>query len=153
MVIGIIGESCTGKSTLADQLKRALQAQVFTGKDYLRSPKARPSRKTSSERNWRRPRPDEHILYVVSEAEHLPAASGKRNPHPCDRGPGNHQGALRRRMRGNMPAPVAAMLEGKHGCFDGVAHDLHLVSGQFDPDEVCALVERMIADASAPGAR
>ena len=36
MVIGIIGESCTGKSTLADQLKEKLGAEVITGKDYLR---------------------------------------------------------------------------------------------------------------------
>ena len=36
MLIGIIGESCTGKSTLADRLKAQLNAEVFTGKDYLR---------------------------------------------------------------------------------------------------------------------
>ena len=36
MVIGIIGESCTGKSFLADQLKDVFHAQVYTGKDYLR---------------------------------------------------------------------------------------------------------------------
>ncbi len=36
MVTGIIGESCTGKSTLADKLKSLLCAEVYTGKDYLR---------------------------------------------------------------------------------------------------------------------
>lgn len=36
MVIGIIGESCTGKSTLSDKLKSLLGAEVYTGKDYLR---------------------------------------------------------------------------------------------------------------------
>ena len=36
MVIGVIGESCTGKSTLADKLKCLLPAEVYTGKDYLR---------------------------------------------------------------------------------------------------------------------
>ena len=34
MVIAIFGESCTGKSTLADALREKLNAQVFTGKDY-----------------------------------------------------------------------------------------------------------------------
>ena len=29
MVIGIIGESCTGKSTLADELKSLLDAEVY----------------------------------------------------------------------------------------------------------------------------
>ena len=36
MLIGIIGESCTGKSTLAERLKAQLNAEVYTGKDYLR---------------------------------------------------------------------------------------------------------------------
>ena len=36
MVIGIFGESCTGKSTLAEKLKTQLDAEVYTGKDYLR---------------------------------------------------------------------------------------------------------------------
>ena len=36
MVIGIVGESCTGKSTLAARLKSLLGAEVCTGRDYLR---------------------------------------------------------------------------------------------------------------------
>lgn len=36
MVIGIFGESCTGKSTLAGKSKKSMDAQVYTGKDYLR---------------------------------------------------------------------------------------------------------------------
>ena len=36
MVIALIGESCTGKSTLAGMLKEKLGALVFSGKDYLR---------------------------------------------------------------------------------------------------------------------
>ena len=46
------------------------------------------------------------------------------------------------RMRGNLPAPVAAMLERKHGCFDGEPHDLHVISGETDLD---ALVAQVIA--------
>ena len=34
MVIGIIGESCTGKSTLADKLKSLLDAEVYNGGDW-----------------------------------------------------------------------------------------------------------------------
>lgn len=41
MVIALIGESCTGKSTLAGMLKEKLGALVFSGKDYLRLAKAR----------------------------------------------------------------------------------------------------------------
>ena len=78
----------------------------------------------------------ENIIYVISEKEHLPLLP---------------EGALRilvtadleliktrfaQRMRGNLPAPVAAMLEKKHGCFDAVSHDIHVVSGETDLDAV-----------------
>ncbi len=36
MVVAIFGESCTGKSTLADRLKGPMKAEVCTGRDYLR---------------------------------------------------------------------------------------------------------------------
>ena len=36
MVIGIFGESCTGKSTLAERINASLPCDIFTGKDYLR---------------------------------------------------------------------------------------------------------------------
>ena len=36
MLIGIFGESCTGKSTLAEKLSSVFSCEVFTGKDYLR---------------------------------------------------------------------------------------------------------------------
>lgn len=33
------------------------------------------------------------------------------------------------RMGGQLPPPVAQMLERKHGCFDGEPHDIHIVDG------------------------
>ena len=36
MVIGIFGESCVGKSTVAAELQKSLNAEVYSGKDYLR---------------------------------------------------------------------------------------------------------------------
>ena len=36
MVIAILGESCTGKSTLAGKLTASIPCEIFTGKDYLR---------------------------------------------------------------------------------------------------------------------
>ena len=40
MVIGIIGENCTGKSTLAEKIKAEIGAEIITGKDYLRMAKS-----------------------------------------------------------------------------------------------------------------
>ena len=36
MVIGIFGENCSGKSTLAGMMGASLPAEIVTGKDYLR---------------------------------------------------------------------------------------------------------------------
>ena len=35
MVIGIIGENCSGKSTLAESVQKAIGGKNDTGKDYL----------------------------------------------------------------------------------------------------------------------
>lgn len=138
MVIGIFGESCTGKSTLADRLQAELNAQVYSGKDYLRLAKNENIAKALFARKLKEAVTGEHILYVIAEQEHLALLP---------------EGAVRvlvtadidiikerfaKRMRGNLPAPVAAMLEKKHGCFDCEPHDFHVRSGETDLDAVCA---------------
>ena len=141
MVIGIFGESCTGKSTLADKLSSAINAEVFTGKDYLRMAKNESIAKAMFQKKLAAAVDGEHVVYVISETEHLTLLP---------------EGALRilvsadidlikprfaQRMHGSLPAPVAAMLEKKHGCFDSVPHDLHVVSGETDPDAIVTQIK------------
>ena len=136
MVIGIFGESCTGKSTLAEKIATGFPCEVFTGKDYLRLAKNENIAKMMFQRRLTAAVNGENIIYVISEREHLPLLP---------------EGALRilvtadleliksrfaRRMRGNLPAPVAAMLEKKHGCFDTEPHDIRVISGETDLDAV-----------------
>ena len=140
MVIGIFGESCTGKSTLADKIAANLPCEVFTGKDYLRLAKNETIAKVMFQKKLQSAVSGENILYVISEPEHLPLLP---------------EGALRilvtadleliksrfaQRMRGNLPAPVAAMLERKHGCFDAQPHDIHVISGETDLDALCTQI-------------
>ena len=134
MVIGIFGESCTGKSTLAEKIAASFPCEVFTGKDYLRLAKNESIAKAMFQKKLNAAVNGENIIYAISEKEHLPLLP---------------EGALRilvtadleqiksrfaQRMRGNLPAPVATMLEEKHGCFDDVPHDFHVVSGETDLD-------------------
>ena len=136
MVIGIFGESCTGKSTLAEKIAACFPCEVFTGKDYLRLAKNENIAKGLFQKKLTAAVTGENIIYVISEKEHLPLLP---------------EGALRilvtadleliksrfaQRMRGNLPTPVAAMLEKKHGCFDAESHDVHVVSGETDLDAV-----------------
>ena len=141
MVIGIFGESCTGKSTLAEKIANSISCQVFTGKDYLRLVKNENIARVMFQRKLADAVNGENIIYVISEKEHLPLLP---------------EGALRilvtadlervksrfaQRMRGNLPAPVAEMLEKKHGCFDAEPHDIHIASGETDLDAVVAQIK------------
>ena len=136
MVIGIFGESCTGKSTLAEMISASFPCEVFTGKDYLRLAKNENIAKVMFQKRLTAAVNGENIIYVISEKEHLPLLP---------------EGALRilvtadldliksrfaQRMHGSLPAPVATMLEKKHGCFDAEQYDLHIVSGETDLDAI-----------------
>ncbi len=142
MVIGIFGESCTGKSTLAQLLKDRLDAQVYTGKDYLRFSKNENMAKKLFRKELEAAVSGRNIVYVISAPEHLPLLP---------------EGALRvlvtadleqikarfaQRMKGNLPAAVGAMLERKHGCFDKEMHHIHVVSGELDPDALYSQIKQ-----------
>ena len=141
MVIGIFGESCTGKSTLAEKIAASLPCEIYTGKDYLRLAKNENIAKVMFQKKLTAAVNGENIIYVIAEREQLPLLP---------------EGALRilvtaelelvksrfaQRMGGNLPAPVASMLEKKHGCFDAEPHDIHVVSGETDLDGICKLIE------------
>ncbi len=134
MVIGIIGESCTGKSTLAERLQTELNAQVFSGKDYLRLAKNEAIAKKLFCKKLEDALKGESVIYVIAEKEQLSLLP---------------EGAIRilvtaeletikarfaQRMHGNLPAPVATMLEKKHGCFDTEPHDIHVHSEKQNSD-------------------
>ena len=137
MVIGIFGESCTGKSTLAEKIAASVPCEIFSGKDYLRLAKNENIARMMFSKKLAAAVKGENIIYVISEKEHLALLP---------------KGAIRilvtadleliktrfaQRMRGNLPAPVASMLEKKHGCFDAEHHDIHMVSTVTNPDAVC----------------
>lgn len=141
MVIGIFGESCTGKTKLTEMIAAVIPCSIFTGKDYLRLAKNEAIAKALFQKKLDAAMGGEHIIYVISEPEHLPFL-----PY----------GALRilmtaeletikarfaQRMHGHLPAPVADMLERKHGCFDSESHDIHVVSGETDLNAVVAQIE------------
>ena len=144
MVIGIFGESCTGKSTLAEKIAASYPCEVFTGKDYLRLAKNENIAKVMFQKKLAAALVGENIIYVISEKEHLSLLP---------------EGALRilvtadleiiksrfaQRMRGALPAPVATMLEKKHGCFDKENCDIRVISGETDLETVVEQIKAKI---------
>lgn len=125
MVIGIFGESCTGKSTLAESLKRPLLAGVYAGKDYLRlAPQEETARAEFAALLRRHAAGGAHIIYIAAEPEQLALL-----PESCLRVKMTApldviKARFSARTGGKLPPPVEAMLERKHGCFDTAPFDL-----------------------------
>ena len=136
MVIGILGESCTGKSTLADKISAKYPCEVFTGKDYLRLAKNENIAKLMFQKKLAAAVHGDNIIYVISEKEHLPLLPDGAFRILVTADLELIKSRFAQRMQGNLPAPVEAMLEKKHGCFDAEPYDIHVVSGQTDLDSV-----------------
>ena len=85
MVIGIIGENCSGKSTLAEKIKAELGAEIVTGKDYLRMAKSESEAVSLFREKLRKAVSGDNIIYVRSGA--CETASGRGNPDSCDSRP------------------------------------------------------------------
>lgn len=84
-----------------------------------------------------------NIIYVISEKEHLALLPDGSVRILATADLDVIKSRFAERMHGNLPAPVAAMLEKKHGCFDMEPHDIHVISGQTDVDDMCRRIEEM----------
>ena len=137
MVIGIIGENCSGKSTLADKIKESLGAEIVTGKDYLRMAKS----ESEARRLFRKKLEDavttDSIIYVISEPDHVGLLPDGAVKILVSADLDTIKERFRARMHGNLPAPVAGMLEKKHGMFDSGDYDYRYDGVHGDPAALC----------------
>ena len=143
MVIGIIGENCTGKSTVAEKLKNQIGGEIYAGKDYLRMAKNESIALKLFQKRLSEAVNGENIIYVISEQEHISLLPEKAVRILVTADLEQIKERFSQRMHGNLPAPVASMLERNHGCFDNIEHDIHIVSGVSDLDKICADIKGM----------
>lgn len=141
MVIGIIGESCTGKSTLAEKLKAQLGAEVYTGKDYLRLAKNEAIAQKLFVKRLEAAVSGESIIYVIAEKEHLALLPEGSVRILMTADLELIEERFAQRMRGVLPQPVKTMLERKHGLFDNERYDYHIHNGE-NADAVCAALSK-----------
>ena len=143
MLICIFGESCTGKTTLAQRLLPYCKATLYHGKDYLRFAKSEAEAKHKFRALLESAADGESsIIFVTTEKENLSLL-----PEHCVRilvtAPLSViQERFAKRMGGTLPPPVAAMLERKHGSFDHEPHDLLVKNGQEDLGAILRLLRR-----------
>ena len=71
MVFGIIGENCSGKSTLAEKIKTEFGAEIITGKDYLRMAKSESEAASLFRKKLRSAVSGDNIIYVIVDPEHV----------------------------------------------------------------------------------
>ncbi|MDO4847955.1 MAG: hypothetical protein Q3968_07495 [Clostridiaceae bacterium] len=71
MLIAIIGENCSGKSTLAEKIKDSIGAEIISGKDYLRMAKSESEATVLFKEKLSESVNGENIVYVITQAEHL----------------------------------------------------------------------------------
>ena len=123
MVIGIIGENCTGKSTLAEEIQKRLGGEIVTGKDYLRLAKSEAMAAALFKKKLKEALTGETVLYVISEPDQVKLLPEGAVRILVKAGIETIKERFKARMRGNLPAPVAQMLERKHGMFDSGVYE------------------------------
>ena len=144
MVIGIFGESCTGKSTLAKEISKELSSKVFSGKDYLRLAKNEAIAKKVFTNLLNEAIDGENIIYVISEREHLPLLPQEAVRILVSAELDMVKSRFAARMGGVLPKPVEMMLEKKHGCFDSERCDIHIESGASSPEDIIRKIKEII---------
>ena len=137
MVIGIIGENCTGKSTLAEEIKKAFGSEIVTGKDYLRLAKSEGEASALFRKKLEQAVSDGSIAYVISEPEQLGLLPEGAVRILVSADLDTIKARFKTRMHGNLPAPVARMLEKKHGMFDSGTYDYRFDGVNGDAAALC----------------
>ena len=146
MVICLFGENCTGKSSIANELAAHLNAELVTGKDYLRLAKSEAEAMRAftallSERIVS----GQSLVYVASEQDQLallPADVFRvlvtaELPRIKER--------FAARMGGTLPAPVEAMLERKHGMFDALPCELHIHTENVSAESAAQQIQSLLS--------
>ena len=128
MLIAIIGENCVGKSTLANKINETLNAQIYSGKDYLRLEKNPSMALEKFKTILKEAVIGDSIIYLITEKEHLSLLPEGAFKIVLTAELEVIKERFKERMRGNLPLPLEKMLEAKHGMYDNLKCDLRLDS-------------------------
>lgn len=129
MLIAIIGENCSGKSTLAAEIQKEISGEIITGKDYLRMAKSEKKAENLFKEKLQRAVTGDHLFYVISEMEQLNFLPDETVKILVKENLSTILKRFSQRMKGNLPAPVEEMLRKKHGMFDNISYD-YLYEGE-----------------------
>ena len=141
MVFGIIGENCSGKSTLAEKIKTELGAEIVTGKDYLRMAKSESEAISLFKEKLRRGVSEDNIIYVIAGPEYVKLLPDGAIRILVTADLETIKERFAERMHGTLPRPVALMLERKHGIFDSGEYDYRFDGAAGDANAFCEVLK------------
>ena len=144
MVIGIIGENCSGKSRLAEEIKNTIGAEIITGKDYLKMAKSESEAVLLFKEKLKDAVMGENVIYVISEKEHVALLPDGAIRILVKADIDTIKERFRARMHGNLPTPVEQMLERKHGMFDNGIYDYQFDGKSGESSEICGIINDRI---------
>lgn len=130
MLYIFMGQSCTGKSTVADNIQKRLPSvQVFAGKDYLRMAK---NQAEAWELFYNKLFEAAHeqekiIIYIITEKEQLDKVNFIEGSCKIKFTASLEtiKSRFSQRMHGNMPPPIASMLEKQYSEWESVKGDMN----------------------------
>ena len=144
MIIGIIGENCSGKSTLAEIIGTELGAEIISGNDYMRMAKSESEARKLFQEKLKDALSGNSIIYVISEPDQLANLPDGAVRILVKADLETIKQRFRIRMHGNLPEPVAKMLERKHGMFDKGIYDFCFDSTTDNASELCDALKKRI---------
>jgi gluconate kinase len=131
MLYIFMGQSCTGKSTVADKLKELMEIEVFAGKDYLRMAKNENDAwdlfyeklsKAALDTDGSHPA----IVYLVTEEDQLNKIKPLKGVYTVKfiASLATIKSRFAERMRGHLSPPVEKMLERQFVDWEAVQGDM-----------------------------
>ncbi len=146
MVIGIMGESCAGKSSLAERIEQQIGAEIISGNDYMRLAKSESMARVVFKKKLQGAMSEGNIIYVISEKDQLSFLPENALRILVTAQIETIKKRFAKRMNGNLPDPVAEMLERKHGLFDNEKYDLRIENEDGDLDKASIQIMSLLND-------
>ena len=126
-------------------MKEVVNAEIITGKDYLRMAKSEREAITLFQDKLQQAMSGKNIIYVISEKDQIDLLPEGAIRILVVADLESIKERFRTRMHGNMPKPVEEMLEKKHGMFDEGDYDFRFNSSQDALEDICEAVNEKIS--------
>ena len=129
-------------------MKAEFGAEIVTGKDYLRMAKSESEAVSLFREKLCRAVSGDNIIYVIADPEHMKLLPDDAIRILVKADIDTIKERFKARMHGNLPAPVAGMLEKKHGMFDSGSYDCCFDGVNGDPASLCETLRKAAEDES-----